>query len=428
MRLPIGILLSVLLASPAAAQRTLSYFLEAARKNNPTGRLDSLQSTAYRLAFEQEQAALTAPKISLDGGYLAAPVLSTDGGRTRFLLNPSKNTVDYYGADLALTNGGLYRALAGLEQPLLTGPKTKALQAQTELQQQMVAQHTRFTWHQLDKAIADQYILCTYTLHQQEALQQLLTLIEAQSTVAQKLAAQAILYRADVQLLTIESQRLQTTLSALEAAYAARLLDLYTLCGIVDTTAETLPPAGISLSPETPALSGFTEAFRQDSIALLTEQQLFNLRYQPQLSIFTSAGLDASYAPDIARRFGWMAGVRFTQVLFDGRQKQTNDRRVRLLSQSTAMQTGYFETQNRQRKTRIRSQLQALDVQDTAVHRQQAGYDTLLDLYRQQVIAGQLSVINYLTVLRSRAALQQDLATIAYNRELLINEYNYWNW
>ena len=67
-------------------------------------------------------------------------------------------------------------------------------------------------------------------------------------------------------------------------------------------------------------------------------------------------------------------------------------------------------------------------LQDSATRRQALGYDSLLTLYRAQVMAGQLSVINYLTVLGSRAELQQDMAAIAYHRELLVNEYNYWNW
>lgn len=428
MRLPILIIVSALLTHSAMAQRTLGYFLDAAHKNNPTGKLDTLQYLANRLSLEQERAALTAPKIGLDGGYLAAPVVSTDGGKTRFLLNPGRNTVDYYGADLALTNGGLYRGLVGLDQPLVTGPRARALEAQTQIQQEALAQHTRFTLHQLDKAISDQYTLCTYTLQQRDAIQELLTLVGSQSAISEKLASRALLFRADVQLLTIESERLQTTLRSLEAVYTARLLDLYGLCGISDTATVLLTPSGVTMTPDAGSLSGFTAAYRIDSAALLAGQQVFNLKYQPQLSVFTSAGLDASYAPDMARRFGLMAGLRYTQVLFDGRQKQINDRRVRLLSQTTAIQADYFETQNRQRKTRIRNQLQALVVQEADVKHQQTAYDTLLILYRQQVAAGQLSVINYLTVLRSRASLSQDLATIAYNRELLINEYNYWNW
>jgi hypothetical protein len=426
-RFPTALVACALLHT-ATAQYTLTYFLESARKNNPVGALDSLQGVANRLGMEQQKAALTGPQLSLDGAYLAAPVVSTDDGRTRFLLNPGKSTSEYYGYDLALTNGGLYRGAVVLEQPLLTAPRVHALDIQTQLKDQQLAQHTRFTYHQLDKAITDQYLLCHYILTEQEATHELLRLIEAQQAVSQTLARNALLYRADVQLLNIEAERLHTTLYALGTTYNADLLDLYTLCGITDTTTTLLTPAGLLPDKAIPASSGFTAAFRLDSVALTVDQQLFDLRYQPQLSFFTSAGLDASYAPDIARRFGWQAGLRFTQVLFDGHQRQINDRRVRLLAQGTATQTNFFLNQNQVRKTKLRTQILALDTQDTAVRRQRAGYDTLLDLYRQQVIAGQLSVINYLTVLRSRAALQQDLATIAYNRELLINEYNYWNW
>ena len=410
------------------AQQDLNYYLDAARHNNPVSRLDSLQSSAARLALQQQKAALTGPSVYAEGGYLAAPVLATGSGGTRFLVNPAKTTTEYQGYDIALSNGGLYKGVVNLEQPIFTAPRTRVLENQQRLQDAQLGLHQRLTLHQLEKTVTDQYLLCQYTRQQQAVTNQVLDLIRAQSKVSETLARNALLYQADVQLLRIEADRLTTTIAVLDANYRSQLLDLNMLCGLGDTARVDLPIAHLQLADESHAASAFTEQYRLDSLNLTASQALFDLRYKPQLSFYTSAGLNASYAPDIAQRFGFMAGLRFTQVIFDGHQRQTTERRTHVLAQTTAIQTDYFKTQNSVRKVRLRDQLAALAVQDSAIHRQQQGYDTLLSLYRQQVMAGQLSVINYLTVLRSRASLQQDLAGLLYNRELLINEYNYWNW
>ena len=436
MRLLIHTLLSILagiaaIAAPTATARdqlSLPYFLDAARHNNPAGRLDSLQTIAARLTLEQEKAALTAPQIYAEGGFLAAPVLATGAGSTRFIFNPSKNTTGYQGYDLSLTNGGLYRGVINLEQPLLTGPRLKVLEDEQNLETARLDLHRRVTVHQLEKLVTDQYLLCQYTIRQQAVTRQLLDLVRDQTQVTETLARNALLYQADVQLLKIEASRLATNLDVLEAAHRSQLLDLYTLCGMRDTSSITLETADLHLSEDGSPASAFTEQYRLDSLQLRTSQALFNLRYKPQLNVFTSAGLNTAYAPDIPQRFGWQAGLRFTQVIFDGHQRQTSDKRIEILSTITALQTNFFQDQNAVRKTRIREQLKALDEQDSATRRQALGYDSLLTLYRAQVMAGQLSVINYLTVLGSRAELQQDMAAIAYHRELLVNEYNYWNW
>ncbi|WP_431217953.1 TolC family protein [Puia sp. P3] len=390
--------------------------MEQARNNNPVIRLDSLQAVANRIALDQQKAAAAGPLIYADGGYPAAPVISTDQGKTRFLLNPSKGTTDYYGYDLSLTNGGLYRGVVALEQPLLTGPKTRILEEQNQLQSALLSEHSRLTIHQLEKAITDQYLLCQYTLEQQEATRQLLDLLQAQARISSTLAKSALLYQADVQLLQIEADRLQTAIDALDAAYHARLLDLFVLCGIKDTSVVRITRLSLSFIQDSSVSSGFTEQYRLDSLSLTTGQKIFDLRYKPQFSFYISAGLNTAYAPDILQRFGWQAGLKFTQVLFDGHQRQLNDRRVRLLAQTTAWQTDYFNRQNGVRKTKLMSQVRSLDDQQAAIRQQEQAYDKLLQLYKQQVVSGQLSVINYLSVLRSRASLLQDLATIRYNQ------------
>ena len=42
--------------------------------------------------------------------------------------------------------------------------------------------------------------------------------------------------------------------------------------------------------------------------------------------------------------------------------------------------------------------------------------------------AGELSVIDYITVLRNRIEAEKEYILLETNRQLLINTFNYWNW
>lgn len=52
----------------------------------------------------------------------------------------------------------------------------------------------------------------------------------------------------------------------------------------------------------------------------------------------------------------------------------------------------------------------------------------LLDSYKREAIAGQLSIVAYVLVLKNYAAAARDLVLLDNSRLLLINAYNYWTW
>ena len=57
-----------------------------------------------------------------------------------------------------------------------------------------------------------------------------------------------------------------------------------------------------------------------------------------------------------------------------------------------------------------------------------AEYRQVLAGYRKEMQAGELSVIDYITVLRNRIEAEKEYILLETNRQLLINTFNYWNW
>ena len=155
---------------------------------------------------------------------------------------------------------------------------------------------------------------------------------------------------------------------------------------------------------------------------------MFELKYKPLVNAFANTGLNAVYAPTIANRFGLSAGLNFTLNLTDGKQRRITQQRTAVLLRSTSLYKNFFYSQNSLRKNRILTELKSLNERLSLTEDQLKEYQKLLDVYRQELSRGQISVINYISVLKNMAIAQRDFVLIETNRELLINLYNYWNW
>ena len=55
-------------------------------------------------------------------------------------------------------------------------------------------------------------------------------------------------------------------------------------------------------------------------------------------------------------------------------------------------------------------------------------YQNLIKISKQQLEKGNLSMIEYLTLLRNYIDLQKNMINTEINYQMEINNYNYWNW
>jgi hypothetical protein len=102
-------------------------------------------------------------------------------------------------------------------------------------------------------------------------------------------------------------------LQALKNSYKAHLLQLYSICGINDSTIVELAPLNLQISSALDSYqSGFIKQFQLDSLNLTAAQNIFNTQYRPIVSLYSSAGLNAVYLPTIYKRLGWEVGIMVT--------------------------------------------------------------------------------------------------------------------
>ena len=109
------------------------------------------------------------------------------------------------------------------------------------------------------------------------------------------------------------------------------------------------------------------------------------------------------------------------------KQKKINQRRTVTLLKTSQAYKENFLNQNTTRKDNLLEQIKAIDARIKLTEMQVQEYDKLLGYYKQELIKGQISVINYINTIKSAIALENDFITMQSNRQLLINTYNYWN-
>lgn len=418
--------LSTHFVAPCYAQNTLQYYIVTAQKNSPLIKDNNNQTDALKVEINRIKANYTSPQLTLSGNLLVAPVYSRNDGN-QGLKYTATGLYKYTGYESALTNGGLYQGLLTVTQPLFNDIRYKTEAEQAEAQIKLRVNNNKLTVHDIERMVTGQYILCLQDYQQAQYLDTLLTFIKEQREVVKQLAQTGVAKISDIKLLDIEYNTQLTILKSYQAAYHRDFLDLYIISGIEDTTTTILPSIDLQLKPDI-IRSAFLERYRLDSLNLITQQKVSELKYKPQVNLFANGGLNANYIPTIPNRFGVSAGINLTIFLFDGHQKEMNRSKTNILLKSSGEYEQTFITQNTVRKNNILEELQSLNERISITRRQVQDYETLLKYYKQELIRGQLSVIDYINTLKNFSTLQKDLALMDMNRQLLINNYNYWNW
>lgn len=423
----VNIFLFLIVSTSIVSAQDLAFYIEQAKINSPLIQDNKNQSEAAHLEAERLKALYTKAQISLTGSYLFAPVISRENGNSKLELNPSGVSENYSGYDLAASNGGVYQGLVNINQPVFNGSRFETAAQQTLIGAQINQNTIQLTGHDLEKFITDQYILCLQDYKQTEYLSSLIRIINDQKNVVSKLVENGIAKQSDLSLLIIEQKTQLTALNTFKATYRRDLMDLRVLCGITDTTYQVLGNINLQTGQDVTE-SRFAEKYRLDSLNLVAAQRIFELKYKPVVGAFANTGLNAVYAPTILNRFGLSAGVNFTMNIMDGKQRKITQQRTEVLMRSTSLYKNFFYNQNSVRKSRILAELKSIEERLTLTDDQLKEYQKLLEFYKQELSRGQISVINYISILKNMTITQRDFVLLQTNKELLINLYNYWNW
>lgn len=418
--------LTLITYSQGVPNKTLEYYIEYAKENSPLINDYKNQYKVSEYEAQRLKAFYAQSKLEVNGNLLFVPIVSKDNGNTRFQLTP-QNAVDYYGYDQGISSGNLQAGLTWT-QPLFASSSYKAAHQQALVTQDINLNNIQLQGHELQRLVTDQYILCLLDKQKIAFADSILIILNEQENVIQKLAQSAIMKQSDYNLIKIEKAGYKESKRNYEQSYETHLLDLNILCGIKDTSIISLEEIKLDLNTLTDN-SRFLDKYRLDSLNLIARQAVSEIQYKPRINLFLDGGLRTSrYNSTTFNHFGMSAGITFAWTLFDGRQRKITRNQTNAELNTVSFDRENFIVQNNLRKRQYLSELKGYDDRSNIMQQQLASYIQVLADYNREIQKGQLSVLNYITVLKNRTQVAESYYLLQANRLLLINAYNYYNW
>ncbi len=379
--------------------------------------------------MEQQRlkAMYTHSRLELNGEYLFVPIVSNDGGHCSFKWN-AQNANDYYGYDLGESSGHLHAGVTWT-QPLLGNSQYRAAREQERIKAAVARNDISMETHQLERTVTEQYVLCLLDKARIGIADSVERLLDYQEAVVGKLVNSGFSKQSSLTLLAAERKANDEQRVADLQSYHSHLMDLNLICGISDTLdvdlayVDALPTDGHGGGQ-----SLFMEQYRLDSLDAEASLRSFNMQYKPKLNLFVDGGMQTGAFKDFYRHFGWSAGLTFSWTLYDGKQQRWQQRQTEIRKNTVS---SYRENMDLQRRMRIRqciSEMSKYDERRKLTERRLADYDKVLADYGKEIRAGQVSVLDYITVLKSKISAEKDLLLLDTNRQLAVVAYNYWNW
>ena len=398
-----------------AQKRDSDFYIGQAKENSPLINQAKNEKKIVSLDMQQMNRILYKPEINVISGFTFSPIISRDNNSNSFHL-VSDGATDYIGHDLALTDGGQYQALVSMRQPLLSGSRYKAYVNKADISQQINENNITLTIHELEQVIGYQYLLCIRSLKEAENSLSLIRNLEEQYALIQKLVENGVYKQTDLMLMQIELENYNLEYKGYRAEYISNLYDLNLICGISDTIVVGLQDVEFKINPVTAAKSGFLTGFKLDSLNILSDRAVNELKYKPQLDLFADAGLNAAYLP-YPRRLGLSAGLALTWNIFDGHQKNIQREKSTVNLQTLEFRKNNFMTQNEISRNKILNQINSVKERIMLNEMQADKYKHLAEAYSKELSLGEASIMDFKNLLKDIAAKNQELLQLGMEKK-----------
>lgn len=407
-----------------AQQKNIDYFVAAGLKGSPgLAEINNLQQN-FKIQHDLITAQNKKPQVSFTADYLFAPFFFDDGKPVNITTTPSAKA---YGYDVGLTNGGLYAAQLNVAVPLFNSVAIKKLYEQNKIQSDISAYSRKQIEHDLQKIITDQYIITYQFLEQTVYLQKIISQLQSRKPLVEALVKKGLLQQNDYLLLDIQLLTNTNDLQQMQFAYNNGLALLKNLSLVTDTANYILERPSVFKNTQT-AEYNYVQKFKLDSLNLVAQQNVFNSKYKPQVSLLASTGLNSSDVKTLSHNVGLSAGIHLSIPISDGQQRKLNQKQNNIL---LANQQLYANNAALLQQNNLRNARQQIEQWNTTVEMAKEPIrkqELLLEIIKDKVVAGQVTVMDYINALQDYALMQKNKAIAETNLLLYINQYNYYNW
>ena len=406
----------------AFAQYNLNYFLSKAQSNSPLLKEYSNLYSINKLQNKLDIAQNSAFQVSLSSNLLFSPYFNNNG--VLFTPNPGPNAIGY---DAATTNGGLYSAQINFGKNIFNSGILDILNRQRLVQGKSYENKSYEEKHNLEKQVTDQFLNTLQYLLLYNLSKNIENNLNKQLIITRNQVEKGFSKASDYLQLKIEVKTQLIELQQEWQNYKSGISQLYSICGIKDTETVKLDTVILTMN-QTNIKSNFLNQFYYDSLSAVIQQSVFETKYQPLFSVFFNAGLNAVELNNIQRKFGVSAGINFSLPILDGGQKNITRQQTAISENSISDYKNYLEKNIFTKRKDSENKIILLKKNIVDQKEQISDYIKLLNISEDQLEKGNLSMIEYLTLLRNFISLQKNEITTEINYQLEISNYNYWNW
>jgi outer membrane protein TolC len=409
-----------------AQHHNLDFYLEQARVNSPFIHQNKNEKRLVQLDMEQLKSIYSKPEVTVDASVLFAPIVARENGSGQFRL-ASKDAKRYTGYDMAVTDGGQYLATVTVNQGLFNGKKLDTHAEKADIQNQISDNNIELTVHELENVVRHQYLLCLKSKKQAASNQGLIKEVNDEIATMKQLVQNAIYKQSDLKLLHITLQNYQQAYETFRAEYQDNVYNLNLLCGINENADTEIEPIEFQLSPVVTSGSRFLTSFYLDSLSIIADRKISELKYQPQVNLFANAGMNAVYVPSIYR-LGFSTGATFSLTIFDGHQRKMELQKSQINLETLQFKKQKTKTQNQIQKKFTLDKLTSLNKRISLAAEQLDQYNQLLEMYKSQLGQAEISVMDYKYLLKDISEKKQEKLLLEIEKQMVINAWNYWNY
>ena len=403
-------LFATITVSLVAQTRTLDYYIQQGVANSPllkdyTNQIRSSQVDSMVIGANQK------PQVSAIGQVVYAPVYNG------------------YGYNQQATNGGTYLGEFNVSKLIANRKYANAQYEAINIQIQSTGNTAKISEHDLKKSITDQYLIVYQDKKQIEASEPVIDLLSKEIELLKQLTSNGIYKQTDLLSFTIEFQTQQITLNQLKSQYRTDIYALNNLCGITDTTSVSIATPDISKH-----ISYFLEnipqfiKFHIDSLTIINSKKMVDLNYRPQINAFANAGLDAVQLQGMQQNFGFSVGLNFNLPIYDGNQRKLGYKKLEYSEDTRKTYRDFLSTQYKIQIQQIEEDLKANAGIKQQLNKQKSDIQILIEMNKQQLNTGAISITDYTINLRRLLDLQNDLNAAEIKELLLIPSSNYFVW
>lgn len=331
-----------------------------------------------------------------------------------------------YGYDEAITDGGNYSAVVGLEQSLFNqrvkGNQFKAI----SLIKQTIEADSKITEIELKQAITEQYLSAYSDYLQIEFYRNTLNLLKEEQTILKSLAEQGIYAQTDLMNLSLSISAQNVAIQQANLQLRNSLAVLNYICGIAEVSTAKLEKPELTVQnnfniKNSPAMMKFSI----DSLKNINSKELVDLNYRPKVRAFADAGFQAISPENIPHNFGTSFGLNLIVPIYDGKQRKIQYEKTVLAENSRLDYQSFYTSQYKQQVNQLTEQLKLTDELISGIRNQLSEQEKLITIYKMEIGKGMVRFLDFLDAVNNYTQAKNNLTITEMNRLQIINQMNY---